>query len=231
MIKRTRKNKKRRRRRSGDVCVRDRVPVVDVTTAVELECGLKSDHLGVVTLGLGVGILLHGGVEVRHVGVVVFGVVQGHDLRRHVWLQGTIVVVERGERCGRGRELARRGGGAGSSGGRLAEGEHGNLNKKEDGLGTGVWCVWGSVHLVAFATCKKGPESFGSVFSVSHLQIRICVTTRPPRPYGIIHAGGRNTSPSPHREQDGSHFNPSPPPNFANISLSLLARAPSPPDD
>ncbi len=46
---------------------------------------LESDHGGNVTLGLGIGILLHGGVEVGYVGLVVLGVVQSHDFRVDDW--------------------------------------------------------------------------------------------------------------------------------------------------
>ena len=51
------------------------------TASVKLDGTLKGNHRRVVPFCLGLGVLLHRDVKVRHVGVVVFGVVQGHELR------------------------------------------------------------------------------------------------------------------------------------------------------
>ena len=66
--------------------------MVDVTSAVELDGGLKSDQLSDGRRGLGlrgeVGDGGFGGVEVGDVGLVVLGVVELHDVLDDVGFEG-----------------------------------------------------------------------------------------------------------------------------------------------
>ena len=75
------------------------------TTAVELQGALESDHGGDVVLRLGIGVLLESGVEVGHVRLVVFSVVDLHNLAADGRLELAIVIGEIGEH-GRGAQRA-----------------------------------------------------------------------------------------------------------------------------
>lgn len=66
--------------------------VVDVPTAVEVEEGRDAGGLGRVALGLGLAKGLESAVEAVHVGLVVLGVVQLHDLARDVRLECAVVI-------------------------------------------------------------------------------------------------------------------------------------------
>ena len=66
--------------------------VVDVAAAVEVEERGDGRRLGEVALALGLGDGLERAVEAVHVGLVVLGVVQLHDLARDVRLEGAVVV-------------------------------------------------------------------------------------------------------------------------------------------
>lgn len=66
--------------------------VVDVAAAVEVEERRDGRCLGVVALALGLGDGVERAVEAVHVGLVVLGVVQLHDLARDVRLEGAVVV-------------------------------------------------------------------------------------------------------------------------------------------
>lgn len=58
-----------------------------VTSAVKFESGLKTDDALDITLGLKLCEGFLGSVEVGHVGLVVFGMVEVHNLRRDGRLQ------------------------------------------------------------------------------------------------------------------------------------------------
>lgn len=66
--------------------------VVQVTTAVEVDGGLKVDLSRDVVLGLGLLQLLDGSVVAVDIGLVVVLVVQLHDLARDRGLQSTVVI-------------------------------------------------------------------------------------------------------------------------------------------
>ena len=71
--------------------------MVEVSSTVELQRSMETNHRGDVLLGHGLGQLLLGHVEVVDVGGVVLAVVELHDLRADDGLQGVVVVGKVGQ--------------------------------------------------------------------------------------------------------------------------------------
>lgn len=74
------------------VCV-----VSQPTAPVELDGTLKGNHHRVVPFRLSLGVLLHRDIEVGHVGVVVLGVVNFHDLPANHRLESAVIVSQVGQ--------------------------------------------------------------------------------------------------------------------------------------
>ena len=62
----------------------------------DLDTCLQRNHGGDVSLGLGISILVHSGVQVGYVSLVVLGVVQSHDLRIDHGRKSSGIVGQRG---------------------------------------------------------------------------------------------------------------------------------------
>ena len=76
----------------GQVCPKD--GMVDVPPAVEPECWLQRYHFFDVIVCLRVLVLLHGRVVVGNVGLVVFRVMNFHNLATDNTFKGAIVVLQ-----------------------------------------------------------------------------------------------------------------------------------------
>lgn len=74
--------------------------VVQVAATVEVEERRNASGLGHVALGLGIADALERAVEAVHVGLVVLGVVELHDLARDVRLERAVVVCTQGVSIG-----------------------------------------------------------------------------------------------------------------------------------
>jgi len=68
--------------------------MIDVASAIKLECSVESNHRRDIAFIDGIRELLLGEVEVVHVGGVVLAVVQLHDLGGDDGLEGVVVVWE-----------------------------------------------------------------------------------------------------------------------------------------